>query len=153
VSDLEPLAVYDVRDGSYDGEKHGKFRAWCGRQGIDVDITVRVEIHKTGHLFARVTEHDLDEKGQAVVNDAGTDIRMRTRDVPVSCHPPQRPTPVKPAHLAKLVCAGCGEDWPCEHAPRDGRCKATTSTGKPCRRWADPLDGGHCRMHWNWEAR
>jgi hypothetical protein len=88
MSTTEPLAIYDVRD---DEERqllgtpaHERLLAWMASEKIDPTDVIRIEIHADGP-HARITERDRDDQGHILVNDEGTDHRLREPfDVPIA---------------------------------------------------------------------
>jgi hypothetical protein len=91
-----PIAVYDVRDGSYDYPTHGKLRWWAREHGIDTDATYRIEIHSTDHKFARVFRYELDEQGRKRLDERTQEAAVREPiDVPINEMPPVEPLPAR----------------------------------------------------------
>lgn len=104
MTDLEPLAVYDVHGRSWarlDSELIAKMCNWLREHGVEPDDTTRVEIWETGHLYARIFQFDRDERGRGYCHLdhdhlASTDkcepARREPFDVPIEAMPPIRGT-------------------------------------------------------------
>lgn len=93
MTDLEPLAVYDVRDGSYvQGEQSKPFDDWVVDHGIALADTYRMEIYLLDCLFARVFQYDRDEQGRFCLDPAAQDVARREPfDMPIESMPPVKP--------------------------------------------------------------
>ena len=99
---MTQLAVYDIRDGSYQYEGFGPLREWARQHDIKVEDTYRIEIHYTDQRIARVFTYALDAEGGKYcgrghdhrlpkVSDEPCEIATREPyDVPCST-PPQEP--------------------------------------------------------------
>jgi hypothetical protein len=87
-----PLAVYDVHNDEehqlLGTPAHERLLAWMASEKIHPTHVIRIEIHADGP-HARITERDRDEHGRILVNDEGTDHRLREPfDVPIATLPP-----------------------------------------------------------------
>ena len=93
---VDPLAVYDVREGSYQYEGFAAFRRWAAAQGMDINETYRIEIHSPSAPFARVFTYDRDKQGRRHLDPVTGDAARRAPfDQPISSMPPVEPLPAR----------------------------------------------------------
>lgn len=92
--DLEPLAVYDVREPNWNNltlDNQQAIRDWAPTQGIDLTDAVRLEIHVIDCLVARITEWERGPDG-AIRVCGGEPQRARPFDVLINAMPPVQPS-------------------------------------------------------------
>jgi len=86
-----------------------RFNRWASSQGIDIDATYRIEIHRPllwplKRRYARVFAFDLDVNGHVYLDETtGEGAKREPYDLPITTRPPATPAPyLAPAIEARL---------------------------------------------------
>ncbi|MGI5171904.1 hypothetical protein ACQEU3_46935 [Spirillospora sp. CA-253888] len=104
-TDMQPLAVYDVRDDYWRNLPDDQREAvldWARNEGIDLTHAVRIEIHNIDALLARITHHLRDADGNFVLDDSNYIKRTKPYDQLITTMPP-----IPPAQETSATCPNC----------------------------------------------
>lgn len=90
---MEPLAVYDVSDGSYQFDVHHKpLSGWLAPYGVELTDLYRIEVYLIDCPSARLFGYERDADGRILWDQAAKGPKkLPPRELPVSSLPPLAP--------------------------------------------------------------